>query len=142
MCAMRWSLTEGAYHKFAHHFQKELPIIIPTTTPVATASHLRDVLKYAHINKRRGSELFGNVVVSPQENNTVLIYEKKNKREEVPALSIFALMVMLPSGQVASGFRASITDGKAALLEIKDSFPNYHIVALYDDVVEFTKIGE
>lgn len=143
--SLRWGFTEGAYLKFCHHFHKELPIIIPTNTPIATASHLRDVIKYAHDNSLKGKELFGNVKVSPQANNTVKIYSKYNTATEMvlPTHTIFDLMAMLASPEgISHGYKAHMADGIVPVQEIVSSFPGYNVTHLHSDVVEFSRKEE
>lgn len=139
LMALRWSLTEGAYNKYAHYFNKELPIEIPANSPVATASHLRDIIKWAHLNHRRGGELYGKVRVSPQEGKIVKIIPLLSVNAGLPTHNIFDLMGMLANG-IPHGYKAHVSDGVEAVLALQDGFPQYHFTHLHADIVEFQRV--
>lgn len=140
--ALRWGFTEGAYNKYAHYFSKELPISIHSTSPISTAAHIRDVIKYAYQHKLKGGELYKQVKVSAQEGDIVLIYARQSANSSLPTHNIFELMCMLDGGEgMPHGYKAHVSDGVPAVMAMKEGFPQYHFVHLHSDVVEFSRVG-
>lgn len=105
--ALRWSKTMNAYNKYKHIFSKSLPVIIKCDAPISKASHLRDVIKFAHENHLPGQNWYGKVMVSPEEGQVVI---KKKQKEATPTLEypyepMFLLLAHIQDGTAGAGFK-------------------------------------
>lgn len=131
--ALRWGMSEGAYRKFAYIFSKPLPFKIDSVAPISDASYIRDVIHYAHKHGLPGRDWYKKVVVSPQEDGTVLVRSKTSQAFETltpkhEIKTIFDLLKMVDENTIKDGYTCYITDPVDEVKETLAGFTKYDIL--------------
>lgn len=140
--ALRWGMTDGAYRKFSYIFSKPLPFKVESTAPISDASYIRDVIHYAHKNGLPGQEWYKKVIVSPQEDGSVLVRAKNasgslEASTKYETKTIFDLLRMVDQNTIEDGYVCHITDPYDEVKETLSAFSRYDILDLGNYTVEF-----
>jgi len=136
--ATRWGLTAGAYKKWCFIFDKPLPVVITTNSPISDASYVRDVIRYANMNNLKGANWFNNVKVSAAEDGTLVISHRNGGMEVYPKLNIFEFIRTIQDNEYKDGDRFIVLDGHLAAKQVCENL-QLSIIHLGNDVVEIRR---
>lgn len=141
MTALRWGKSEGAYRKYSYIFSKPLPFKIESNSPMSEATYIRDVIAYAHQNDLPGKEWYRKVIVSPQEDGTILMRSRGNANlgdiTRYPTNTVFDILKMMGDETITDGYRCHVTEPIYEVKTMLQGFDKWDIYELDKHTVEF-----